>query len=147
MGGAARVEPTLDFGYGYFRGGDDRAQFPCPPNAIGSGGPNVQSGRKGRGTYLRRRSGRELIPTRNRDGRRLHVAPEVDTSKVLVPDSTKPEDDEVLYLDDRFDTAVTAPGGVLFLKDGCWGEVSCERFRDGIFHGILWGAVSKQRVR
>jgi hypothetical protein len=35
---------------------------------------------------------------RREGGGRLQIAPEVDASQVLVPDSTKPEDDEELYV-------------------------------------------------
>ena len=85
-----------------------------------------------------------MIPTRYRSGGRLHVAPEVDTSKVLVPDSTKPEDDEVLYLDDRLDRAVSAPGDVLFLKNSGGIMVVGECLGNRFFHRGLGRWVSQQ---
>ena len=147
LGGATNVEFTLNPGYGNCGGGEDRAQFPCPSTAISCGCPDLEARREGWGTHLRCWCGRTRAPSRQGEGGRLHVAPKVDTSKVLVPDSTKPEEDEVLYLDDRLDRAVSAPGDVLFLKDSRWGAMVGECFRDWIFHGSLRGEVSKQCMR
>ena len=116
LGGAARVEPAQDSGNGYLWGGDDRAQFPSPSKAIGSGGPGVKAGGEGGRTRLRRKGWGERGCTRCNGGGRLQSAPEVDTSQVLVPDSTKAEDDEVLDFNDRLDGSVTTPGGVLLME-------------------------------
>ena len=75
-------------------------------------------------------------------GGRLHVAPKVDTPEVLEPDSTKTEDDEVLYLDDRLDRAVSASRDVLFLKNSGGLMLVGECFWDRFFNSALGGVVS-----
>jgi len=59
----------------------------------------------------------------------------VDASQVLVPDSTKPEDDEELDVDGWFDGSVTALGSVLLPNDVFRSVEVSECLRDWIFHG------------
>ncbi len=88
------------------------------------------------GRTQQRREGRRGSGANSWDGRIwLHIAPEMDTSKVLVSDSTQPQDDEVLDIDDWFDGKLSAIGNVQFPDNLCRGVEVGEGFWDCLFHG------------
>ena len=67
----------------------------------------------------------------------------MDASQVVVPDSTKAEDEEVLNSDDGLDGSVAPPGGVLFLEYGGRGVDGGVRFWDWVFRGWLRRTVAE----
>ena len=100
------------------------------------------------GRARKRREGRGGSGANVWDGRSwLHIAPEVDTSEVLVSDPTQTQDDEVLDVDDWFDGSVSALG-YLELRGNLYRGVEVgESFRDSFFHGGLRGWVAEQGMR
>ena len=88
------------------------------------------------GRARKRREGRGGSDANVLGGRSwLHIAPEVDTSEVLVSDPTQPQDDEVLDVDDWFDGSVSAFGHFELPGNLCRSVEVGEGFWDCFFHG------------
>ena len=95
----------------------------------------MEPGGKGGRPWLRRGGGKGSCTGRREERGRLQIAPEMDTSQVFISDSTEPQDDKVLDVDDWFDGSVTTLGSVLLPDNTCRSVEVSEGFRDWIFRG------------